>query len=182
MNMPLHGKMNEQDLPHKSSQVLERRQILKTGAWAAPVIALSTAVPAAAASTNFFENTIPTASIRVYWPVINDENYGGMNAGPINFNTGQLFNDSPVGGYATYRIFYTGPQGEVELVPWRQVIVPPYSGNVYIPHSPGDLNGVPMMAGSANNPLAPGTYSLTVEVIGAQGKVSLHAGNDVVIP
>ncbi|GAA3203536.1 hypothetical protein [Microbacterium terregens] len=42
-----------------SAKVLDRRQILKAGAWAAPIIVLATAAPAAAASTVVPDKSAP---------------------------------------------------------------------------------------------------------------------------
>lgn len=144
---------------------LDRRQLLKIGAWSAPAVVLATAAPAAAASHE--TGTIPVAQINLFSYGIQEINAGGEHLGPINWSGGRIeytgqWDDPPTGTVA-YSVIATGPGGFSQVLHPEDVAVIALYGN----HA---LAGV--IFGTA--PMAPGTYTVTTTAVGSDGSRSVQ--------
>lgn len=61
----------------RATAAIHRRQLLKIGAWAAPVIVLATALPAAAASGDVIDLRFTTSSLFYTWGTTASTGIGG---------------------------------------------------------------------------------------------------------
>jgi hypothetical protein len=146
------------DIARAASKGVDRRTLLKAGAWAAPVLVLTTAAPAMAASIE----PVPKAQLTVSSYALSNLNNGGT-PGPLSWAGGQISWSSPGTGQPTtasvsYTVVLSGPGG--------------LSVN---------------LATSATNiskyvkPLASGDYTVTLTAIGSDGATSATS-NTLAIP
>lgn len=153
----LGGSFDESD-----RKTLDRRQLLRAGAWAAPVIVLATAAPAAA---NTSLNTTPTtgnanvdaAALAVNAYGLYDLNAGGSH-GPLGWAGGQVGYWNAVNGVSvatfTWTVLLTRPDMTTTTVA---------SGVANV--AAGDSLTIPQQD-VAQKPMMAGTYTLTLTVSG----------------
>jgi hypothetical protein len=136
-----------------------RRQVMTAGVWAAPVLVLATAVPAAASSQ------VGDAPIEALTPLALalEDTTGGQHTGQLRWEGGQV----------TYGFSQTGPN--VAQVPWAAAVL--YPGET----SPRSL-GTGVLADTrygqaaatgailfGTPPLPAGRYTVTFTIYGAGG-------------
>jgi hypothetical protein len=145
----------------RSARGLDRRQLLKAGAWSAPALVAAVAVPAAVASAG----TVPIAQITVQAYDLSNDNAGGT-PGPLTWAGGQIgWWNAPQSGPAIARISYTviltGPGGlSVPLVPAGVANIAKGQAHVF----PAVTYGTKPMAG--------GQYTVTLTAFADDGSSS----------
>lgn len=136
---------------------LDRRQLIRAGAWAAPVIVLATAAPAAAAQSVNTGN-VPASALAVTAYGLYDSNSEGTH-GPLYWSGGQVGYWNPVNGVAIASFTWTAlllkPDGTSATVG---------SGAATTPA--GQSFTIPSMSVAAK-PLLLGKYTLTLTVFGS---------------
>lgn len=136
--------------PNDAPKGVDRRQLLKVGAWAAPVLVLTTASPAMAASTE----TVPAAQLTVEAKTLSAVAAG---VGPIRWAGGSILwtkvgTGDPTLAMVTYSVTLTGPGLSTEL----------YSGVRNIA-SGTKIEFAAIDSGTA--PMAPGNYYVTITAV-----------------
>jgi hypothetical protein len=158
------------DADAETTKGLRRRQVLKAGAWAAPVIVLTAAAPAAQASPG----PVPAAQLTVTAGALTNSGSGGA-LGPLVWAGGSIAWSRATPGQPTiaavsYTVALTGPGGlNVTLVTSATNIANggsvPISGLTY---------------GTA--PLAAGAYTITLTAIASDGSKSATSSVTLVAP
>ncbi|GAA1666272.1 hypothetical protein [Microbacterium lacus] len=137
------------DTASTASKSVDRRTLLKAGAWAAPVVLLTTAIPAAAASTN----VVPSNELTVTSGALTAS---GVAATPLHWAGGKIL-WTPASGSTTtaamvsYSVILSGPAGFASQTLYTS------STNL----APG--GSIDFAAGNyGSNALPPGRYTITV--------------------
>lgn len=158
------------DTASTASKSVDRRTLLKAGAWAAPVVLLTTAAPAMAASIE----PVPTAQLTVTSGALTNSGAGGA-LGPLSWAGGTIaWSRSTPGQPTTASVSYTvaisGPG-----VPSTTLV----TSATNIPN--GGSFAVPGLTwGTA--PLAAGTYTITLTAFGSDGSKSATSSVTLVAP
>ena len=139
---------------------VDRRTLIKAGAWAAPVVVLTTAAPAMAASTE----AVPAAQLTVTAAALTNSGIGGA-LGPLAWAGGtiswsRLTPGQPTTASVSYTVAIVGPGGSTTLVTSSTNIV--NGGSFTVPAIP--------VLGTA--PMTPGLYTITVTAFGSDGTKS----------
>lgn len=157
------------DTASTASKSVDRRTLLKAGAWAAPVVLLTTAAPAMAASIE----PVPTAQLTVTSGALTNSGTGGA-LGPLSWAGGTIaWSRSTPGQPTTASVSYTvaisGPGVSTTLVTSATNI------------ANGSSFPVPGLTwGTA--PLAGGTYTITLTAFGSDGSKSATSSVTLVAP
>lgn len=140
----------------EKTPTLDRRQLIRAGAWAAPVIVLATAAPAAAAQSN--TGNVPASALSVDAYNLSNLNAGGT-AGPLSW----------AGGH----VGYWNAVGEVAVATftWTAVLVNPNNESTTVASGGSNVAAksrltIPSME-VATKPLLPGEYKLTLTIFGS---------------
>ena len=156
MAIELHSNQSAPE----SGKSVDRRTLLKAGAWAAPVLVLTTAVPAMAASIE----PVPAAQLTVssYW--LSNQTTGGT-PGPLLWSGGQIAWSSPGAGQPTtasvsYTVVLSAPGGQSITLATSATNLTKY-GSFEVPAIPW-----------GTKPLASGAYTVTLTAIGSDGTKS----------
>lgn len=155
------ARPNDTGSNDREARGLDRRQVLKAGAWAAPVLVAAVAVPAATAS----ESAVPISQLSLQVYDIGNDNVGGT-PGPVTWAGGQIgWWNPPAGSPAlasvSYTVILTGPGGlNVPLLPAGVANIAAGQAHVF----PAVTYGTKPMAG--------GPYTVTVTVFGSDGSTS----------
>lgn len=152
----------------ETDRAIDRRQLLRAGAWAAPVIVLATSAPAAAASANPVPNSgsanVLASALAVDAYSLYDLNSGGTH-GPLGWSGGQVGYWSAVSGIPvatfTWTVIVTKPDG-------TSVTVASGVANV----AAGSALTIPQRE-VLPKPLASGQYKLTLSIFGSGGSTKL---------
>ena len=162
------GDTYRQDVDEKTP-TLDRRQLIRAGAWAAPVIVLATAAPAAAAGSS--DGNVPATALTVQAYGLFNSNANGTR-GPLGWAGGQVGYWNPVSTVAIATFTWTAillrPDGTSSTVAGGAGSAPA-----------GQAFAIPAM-NVAEKPLAVGTYKITVTVYGSGG-TSTSAQNSVTV-
>lgn len=142
-----------------SSKSVDRRTLLKAGAWAAPVVLLTTAAPAMAASIE----PVPTAQLTVTSGALTNATTP-QALGPLTWAGGTIAWSRATPGQPTtasvsYTVAITGPGVSTTLVTSATNIA--NGGSFTVPG---------LTWGTA--PLAAGTYTITLTAFGSDGSKS----------
>lgn len=143
-----------------ASKNVDRRTLLKAGAWAAPVLVLTTAAPAMAASVS----SVPVAQLSVQSYSLSNLTNGG-SPGPLLWNGGQIAWTSPGSGQPTtasvsYTVTLSGPGGLSVTLATSATNLTKY-GSFEVPAIQW-----------GTKPLASGSYTVTLTAIGSDGTKS----------
>jgi hypothetical protein len=143
-----------------SAKGVDRRTLLKAGAWAAPVLVLTTAAPAMAASIE----PVPVAQLTVSSYSLSNLTNGGT-PGPLLWNGGQIAWSSPGSGQPTtasvsYTVVLSAPGGQSITLATSATNLTKY-GSFEVPAIPW-----------GTKPLASGAYTVTLTAIGSDGTKS----------
>lgn len=145
-----------------SAKGLDRRSLIKAGAWAAPALVMTVAAPAASASPG----DVPTSELTASSYTVSNLNADGT-PGPLSWAGGQIgWYSAPPSGEPTiatvsYTVVLSGPGGlSVALVPAGVANIPRYGAH--------DFSAVTW----GTKPLASGNYTVTVTAVGTDGTVS----------
>lgn len=143
-------------------RTIDRRQLLRAGAWAAPVIVLATAAPAAATSVDPASagtGNVPASALFVDAYSVSDLNGNGTH-GPLSWAGGQVGYWNAVQGIAVATFLWTAvltkPGGTT-------LTIASGSGNVPV----GQALVIPAQD-VAQKPIAAGKYTLTLTIYGSQ--------------
>lgn len=152
-------------------RAVSRRQLIRAGVWAAPVLVLTTAAPAAAASV-VPPGAVPVSQLTVQSNGLSDVRTGGT-PGPLAWAGGRFTWASPGPGAPTlapvsYTVVLTGPGGlNVSLVPAGVANV-----------APSGFHDLPAVTWGTK-PMAAGVYTVTVTII--SGTESKSAQSSVTV-
>ena len=141
-----------------------RRQLMKAGAWAAPVLVMAVAAPAAAAS----DGTVPVAQLTAQAYALSNLNANGT-PGPLQWAGGQIGwwtvpAGSPTLANVSYTVILTGPGGlSVPLVAAGVANITQNGAHVF------------PVANYGTQPMAGGTYTVTLTVFGSNGSTSAQS-------
>lgn len=146
--------LSQLDHPSDAPKGVDRRTLLKAGAWAAPVLVLTTAAPAMAASVE----TVPAAQLTATPGALTNAGLSGA-LGPLSWAGGTIAwsrssPGDPTTASVSYTVSITGPDGVAHEL---------------ITNSTNIVNGgsFPVSALSYGTaPLAAGAYTLTLTVFG----------------
>jgi hypothetical protein len=157
------------DIARAASKGVDRRTLLKAGAWAAPVLVLTTAAPAMAASIE----PVPKAQLTVSSYALSNLNNGGT-PGPLSWAGGQISWSSPGTGQPTtasvsYTVVLSGPGGLSVNLATSATNISKY-GSFEVPAIQWGVK-----------PLASGDYTVTLTAIGSDGATSATS-NTLAIP
>lgn len=150
---------------------LDRRQLIKAGAWAAPALVAAVAVPAAVASAG----AVPIAQLTVQAYDISNLNAGGT-PGPLSWAGGQIGwwnapQRAPTIATVSYTVILTGPGGlSVPLVAPGVANITKGQAHVFAPVTYGA------------QPMAGGVYTVTVTVIASDGSSSAQKNVTLAAP
>lgn len=137
---------------------LDRRQLLRAGAWAAPVLVLATAAPAGAATLSGSGN-VPASALTPDAFSLSNANASGT-AGPIEWAGGQVGYWNSVNGVT------------IATFTWTAVLAKPDGTSTTVASGAGSVTAgptpfkIPAMA-VAQKPLQSGLYKLTLTVYGS---------------
>ncbi len=148
-----------------NERAVSRRQLLRAGVWAAPVIVLATAAPAAAASGEAAGSPIGAGNVAASAFAVDAYSMYNLNAGgtagPLGWAGGQVGYWNAVNGVA------------LATFTWTLLLLRPDGTSVTIGSGAASI-----AAGSSftlpsrelqGKPLATGTYTLTFTVFGSGG-------------
>lgn len=149
-----------------SAARLDRRQLMKAGAWAAPALLVAVAAPAAVASAH---GDIPLGKLTLSISGISDLN-STSRGGPLQWNGGQIqysgnWTDSV--GTVGYSIVATGPNRFSKTLATGSQSLAVY-GNVqwYQDSFPGGTAAWNAFSIFTADPTPPGTYTVTLTAFG----------------
>jgi hypothetical protein len=158
------------DIARAASKGVDRRTLLKAGAWAAPVLVLTTAAPAMAASIE----PVPAAQLTVTSGALINVGLSGA-LGPLSWAGGTIAWSRLTGGDPTtasvgYTVTIAGPG-----LPTTTLITS--STNIV---NGGSFTVPGLSYGAAG--LAAGAYSITLTAIGSDGSTSASSSVTLVVP
>lgn len=168
-------------------RAIDRRTLLRAGAWAAPVIVLATAAPAAAASADPASTPAPRFSDYFVW----DAQAPADNWGSIQIADSTLVNKTgrTLTGVTAMLSVSPAPGAKSSWVPnWNQPRAATSGGWTTAPFTmPAVVNTPQRLQFSATNSarakIAPGTYTMTVTLAWTEnGKtITVSEGRSVTI-
>lgn len=147
-----------------ASKSVDRRTLLKAGAWAAPVLVLTTAAPAMAAS-----GPVPNTQIVVLSGALTNTGTAGV-FGPLSWAGGSITwsratPGEPTTARVSYTVILTGPSGTTTLVPATSTLLT--NGKAL------NIGAIPY--GAAGLPA--GKYTVTITVVSGTGSNSSSSGS-----
>lgn len=148
----IHLPRNQSTFAAPAKQV-DRRTLIKAGAWAAPVLIMTAAAPAAASSHTV--GPVPAAQLTITPGQLSTS---AASAGPLNWTGGQILWNAPSSGgpdmaSVSYTAVLTGPGGLSQTL---------YSGAANLAPG-GTINLAALSYGSSS--LANGDYRVTITAV-----------------